>query len=163
MNPPNFSTVSLQLYWIPIRDWNTNLRSKSRYDVRLQLYWIPIRDWNEAKSARWQPGQMLQLYWIPIRDWNLSRGTFTPCGHSLQLYWIPIRDWNLILNPEKTKAFSCNYIESLLGIETSADTPWEFAEILGCNYIESLLGIETFPALQLEQHRSRVATILNPY
>ena len=38
--------------------------------------------------------------------------------------------------------FSCNYIESLLGIETSENRSIALAAY-GCNYIESLLGIET--------------------
>ena len=62
----------------------------------------------------------------------------------LQLYWIPIRDWNLpATNETQEQPTGCNYIESLLGIETP-DSSW-YVEMIsrGCNYIESLLGIET--------------------
>ena len=56
---------------------------------------------------------------------------------------------------------SCNYIESLLGIETLAGILGKLG-VYCCNYIESLLGIETgLPedptGLEI------VATILNPY
>ena len=39
--------------------------------------------------------------------------------------------------------FGCNYIESLLGIETQATRGYFFLTSKCCNYIESLLGIET--------------------
>ena len=41
---------------------------------------------------------------------------------------------------------SCNYIESLLGIETAIQRPMSYEAALSCNYIESLLGIETTTA-----------------
>ena len=37
----------------------------------------------------------------------------------------------------------CNYIESLLGIETPNFFPTSGSKLRRCNYIESLLGIET--------------------
>ena len=63
--------------------------------MRLQLYWIPIRDWNPEAYSMWLNNQGLQLYWIPIRDWNAIQGFGCP-----------------------VQLASCNYIESLLGIET---------------------------------------------
>ena len=60
----------------------------------------------------------------------------------LQLYWIPIRDWNGHFFPAPQQSKSCNYIESLLGIETAVGS-FEAVKLPSCNYIESLLGIET--------------------
>ena len=67
---------------------------------------------------------------------------------TLQLYWIPIRDWNSLQIQGLSGVTCCNYIESLLGIETVAwtRTSPEIAE--SCNYIESLLGIETKSAAE---------------
>ena len=59
------------------------------------------------------------------------------------------------------KSGGCNYIESLLGIETLR-TPVVFLRFLGCNYIESLLGIETVAPFR-NPLQIQVATILNPY
>ena len=117
----NQHQYKLQLYWIPIRDWNFVFGDFLYFDFKLQLYWIPIRDWNGEgidTIKSWWSG--LQLYWIPIRDWNLGlTATVENLGDRLQLYWIPIRDWN---EAEKinqlAKDAGCNYIESLLGIET---------------------------------------------
>ena len=86
----------------------------------MQLYWIPIRDWNLDWLAQLHglTGE-LQLYWIPIRDWNGTEymATFNQ-WLQLQLYWIPIRDWNVVDRPVELDIPRCNYIESLLGIET---------------------------------------------
>ena len=60
----------------------------------------------------------------------------------LQLYWIPIRDWNNVHPAIVLKDQGCNYIESLLGIETGKKY-WIHKGSRCCNYIESLLGIET--------------------
>ena len=46
---------------------------------------------------------------------------------------------------DKFKPKSCNYIESLLGIETFLSGIGAIALKGSCNYIESLLGIETSP------------------
>ena len=59
--------------------------------------------------------------------------------------------------------FSCNYIESLLGIETLILPISSGKETNRCNYIESLLGIETPGVMNLKGKQCRVATILNPY
>ena len=65
--------------------------------------------------------------------------------------------WGSDQNP-----YSCNYIESLLGIETNSHrTTGTTAN--SCNYIESLLGIETEKPYTQYQKWINVATILNPY
>ena len=80
----------------------------------------------------------------------------------LQLYWIPIRDWNVAKKPGLNPVLSCNYIESLLGIETIDESSGDFPTA-SCNYIESLLGIETsLRAIKFSRFFG-VATILNPY
>ncbi len=56
---------------------------------------------------------------------------------------------------------SCNYIESLSGIETSTLLSRRRGAIC-CNYIESLSGIETRIRSMVQPARE-VATILNPY
>ena len=56
----------------------------------------------------------------------------------------------------------CNYIESLLGIETRNHCTSR-AQSKSCNYIESLLGIETLCQASQQKLRAKVATILNPY
>ena len=64
------------------------------------------------------------------------------------------------------RKYGCNYIESLLGIETA----WPYKQYWGncpsCNYIESLLGIETLFSIDQKLEaiaQTIVATILNPY
>ena len=64
---------------------------------------------------------------------------------------------------KKLIGIGCNYIESLLGIETMLQTDGSKWQSMGCNYIESLLGIETIAAMSPAHPRILVATILNPY
>ena len=159
----------LQLYWIPIRDWNISsavgtLTSPGGCNYIESLLGIETKKTAFNASLKWMGCNYiesllgietllfflqlhlmrpLQLYWIPIRDWNDFRRCSDRLNHKLQLYWIPIRDWNrFVLDCWKVVLVCCNYIESLLGIETFRFTS-SVTPLSGCNYIESLLGIET--------------------
>ena len=61
----------------------------------------------------------LQFHLLPIRDWNeLIRGDFI--GDTLlQFHLLPIRDWNLDRPWHPQGINDCNFIYSLLGIETA--------------------------------------------
>ena len=128
----------------------------------MQFHLLPIRDWNGYLSTFRGGVEQLQFHLLPIRDWNKEVGTFDPKTGELQFHLLPIRDWNYcgcfrILSC----VCYCNFIYSLLGIETTSSNVgvmrWS-----NCNFIYSLLGIETL-FMMLFLVITRIAISFTPY
>ena len=178
--------MELQLYWIPIRDWNKNffwMSLSHNFSCNYIESLLGIETGAHFKPHGWEVccnyiESLLGIETSRVRSPLLSQircnyiesllgiettrtTNFIKIMLRLQLYWIPIRDWNFggIINPSLLAG--CNYIESLLGIETF-QAIWTDCLSLGCNYIESLLGIETRTGTK-PTGKLPVATILNPY
>ena len=131
--------------------------------VVLQLYWIPIRDWNN--TVEFQNGIFMlccnyieSLLGIETSPGGEKRSPVTFCCNYIES----------LLGIETNRNYfqsrcndCCNYIESLLGIETGV-TGGCHPKDMRCNYIESLLGIETYSGYW-HLKGNQVATILNPY
>ncbi len=138
---PPFQSITkvLQFLRIPIRDWNVVgdgvYRNCNFYESLLgietgsyQLRRFTHRRCNfyesllgiETPLKRLSAGNsaLLQFLRIPIRDWNRFLHGLNH-RDELQFLRIPIRDWNIErCQTETGETLSCNFYESLLGIET---------------------------------------------
>ncbi len=82
---------------------------------------------------------------------------------TLQFHLLPIRDWN----PNHAIALAgiatdCNFIYSLLGIETGDYGYDVICRQADCNFIYSLLGIETTKTLRAWE-QPQIAISFTPY
>ena len=157
-----FPQLWLQFHLLPIRDWNCIVIPASSGFVQLQFHLLPIRDWNGDNGEKQKARRELQFHLLPIRDWNINFAKiFNLSYYSLQFHLLPIRDWNFWRSRTADLLKDCNFIYSLLGIET----PLALLKLLADLLQFHLLPIRDWNcwASNLETNCHRIAISFTPY